>query len=360
MDTLIPFISCLVTEDELQEYLDSPFYSEIYVEQPNRQGFTKYVKLTNKRLIKIPVSETNLPKELIKVLQDREEPVTPEINFLPAGKVPSYLFDRIVKFFRKVMEVRNAEVEAHAWIVWNPEQGYHIVVPRQNISKASVSFEYDEVNKPGNIIVVDIHSHNTMSAFYSGTDNASDEESINYSMVVGNLKPESYTYVIRFNVFKVKVTATYEDVFDEAKEEGFEVPQDWLDKIVVPAVIQRSFPSSHGKIRSFGGGNNTPRSFHSKSKNKSYYRGYDKNEFWNNMWNQSSPNVDEDTGEILEPAESDILKSMYGQECGEAVDQISAYLEDLTENSEALLDVIRQAYAMLDDKGRYQLATNGF
>lgn len=367
MDTIVPFVSCLVTEDELQEYLDSPFYSELYVEQPNRQGFTKYVKLTNKRLIKVPVSEINLPKELIQILKNREEPVVPEINFLPAGKVPSYLFDRIVKFFRKVMEVRNAEVEAHAWIVWNPEQGYHIVVPRQNISKAAVSFEYDEVNKPGNIIVVDIHSHNTMSAFYSGTDNASDEKSINYSMVVGNLKPESYTYVIRFNVFKTKVTAVYEDVFDGNTDDIFDVPQAWLDKIVVPPVIQHSSPHTKGKAKTFGG---APRTFHGNNKargtgnGRSYYRGQDEEDFWNSlnntMWGSPKFNVDEDTGEIIEPSETDVLKSMYGVECGEAVDQISAYLEDLTENTEALLDVIRQAYAMLDDKGRYELATNGF
>ena len=49
-------------------------------------------------------------------------------------------------------------MEAHAWILWEPEKGYYISVPKQTVGKASVSFTYDdEVLPPGAVIVVDIH-----------------------------------------------------------------------------------------------------------------------------------------------------------------------------------------------------------
>lgn len=154
MRDIIPHVSCIATQEEFPEVVKGT-YAEIYI--PIEDGFLKHIKLSGDRfarlkvkdLPKVPGVEVSLPK-----------PVTEEINFLPGGKIPYSFFEQIVQFFRKVMELKKSDYEAHAWILWSKERGYFISVPKQTVSKASVSFSYDHDGlPPGSVIVVDLHSH---------------------------------------------------------------------------------------------------------------------------------------------------------------------------------------------------------
>jgi PRTRC genetic system protein A len=162
-----------------------------------------------------------------------EEPKIEEaMNFLPAGKVPYELYEQILAFFKKVMEVNTSEVEAMIHVLYNPEQGYHLGVPPQKISKASVSYDWNYV-PAGTSIVVDIHSHNTMSAFFSGTDNRDDANNISYSGVFGKLKDAEPMTVWRFNYMDKKYEAKVSDIFDAPARPEVEVPAAWLDNVKV-------------------------------------------------------------------------------------------------------------------------------
>jgi PRTRC genetic system protein A len=221
---ITPFVSCVVTPDAFESALTGS-YVDIYV--PNGKGYLRHVKLSNDRSIRLQVD--SLPKEA-KIPQSQI--LKEEINFLPAGKIPFSLFEQIVELFRKVMQIKKADFEAHAWILWNAEAGYHISVPPQVVSKASVTFNYEAL-KPGDVIVVDLHSHNTMGAFFSGTDDANDKMSICYSGVIGKLTPADYEYVFRFNLYDTKRKADLEDVFEFPLRPEIEVPESWLDQIQV-------------------------------------------------------------------------------------------------------------------------------
>lgn len=156
MEAIIPFVKCLVNEEEYLEVKTSPFYQEIYVETPT--GFLKHLKLSGNRSVCAPIKFHDLPKDVAGVLAARQvDSEDAQVNFLPAGKVPGYFLDQIVEFFREVSKKHRADVEAHAWIMWNQEKGYHIFVPEQVVSKASVKFEYGDSVAPGNVFVVDIH-----------------------------------------------------------------------------------------------------------------------------------------------------------------------------------------------------------
>lgn len=158
MKVIIPFVSCICSETEFQEALDQGF-AEIYVRTGN--GILKHQKLSGGRHIRLKVEVKDLPKKVQEALGEEEYGVVgEEINFLPAGKIPRKFYDQIVKFFREVMRVKNAEHEAHCFILWNEKDGYFISVPKQTVSKASVSFVYDEDAIPsGSVVVVDYHSH---------------------------------------------------------------------------------------------------------------------------------------------------------------------------------------------------------
>lgn len=224
---LQPFISCFVQPANFERAVNS-HYSQIFVETAS--GYLKHMKLSNGRFVRMKVDK--LPNVPIAATLKRVE-IKEELNFLPAGKIPAEFWGQIVEFFRQVMKLKRADYEAHAWILWEPEKGYYISVPKQTVSKASVSFSYDaEALPPGAVIVVDIHSHNTMGAFYSGTDNNNDKTGIYYSGVVGKITDDSYEWVMRFNMHETKMSCDLEDIFDMA-EEVPQVPKAWLDQVQI-------------------------------------------------------------------------------------------------------------------------------
>lgn len=223
MDIITPHISCVVLASELQDAIAQGF-SEIFV--MTSQGIIKHHKLRGQnRFIRLKVDK--LP------VNYKETQVPQEISFLPAGKIPVQLFDQVVQFFKQVMDVKKSELEAMIWICWDAENGYHLIVPDQRVSKASASYDWASL-PPGKTIVCDIHSHNTMGAFFSGTDNRDDQGNIGFSGVVGHLKNEDPQTVWRFNYKDKKLECDFDDIFTVPKREVNPVPENWIEKIQTP------------------------------------------------------------------------------------------------------------------------------
>ena len=226
MKELVPYVSCLCNPEEFMAVLEANTHPEVYVY--DGAGYLKHVKLSGNRHVRIKVEK--LPPTAASVIGPIVE-VKEELNFLPAGKIPYEFFEQIVEFFRQVSKKMKSEFEAHAWILWSAEKGYFISVPKQSVSKASVSFTYDDESlPPGSVIVCDIHSHNTMGAFYSGTDDNNDKSGIYYSAVIGKLTDTNFEYVIRFNLYEQKKKCTLDEVFN-IQQKIVEVPADWLSRV---------------------------------------------------------------------------------------------------------------------------------
>lgn len=152
MRELLPHVSCICNPDEFQGLLAANTYQEIYIQEGS--DILKHVKLTGNRYVRIKVDKLPVLNTLSQVT------VAEELNFLPAGKIPYEFFEQIVEFFRQVSKKMKAEFEAHAWVLWSAKKGYFISIPKQTVSKASVSFTYDDESlPPGSVIVADIHSH---------------------------------------------------------------------------------------------------------------------------------------------------------------------------------------------------------
>ena len=234
MREITPGLTCEVTEDEFNEGLHGNF-NVVYIIGNNGECF-KQVQLQNGGYVRHPVQAVpGGPKSTKKEL------LTEDVNFLPAGKVPRALLDEIVAFFKQVMvklsvsaNVNHAtNLEAMAHVLWNPEQGYHIGIPTQKVTGASVNYDFDDV-KEGDMIVLDIHSHNSMGAFFSGTDDRDDARGVWISGVVGKLSAAGTTYdtVWRFNFEKFKKKLSMDDIFTSVSD--IVVPEEWLDKVSKP------------------------------------------------------------------------------------------------------------------------------
>ena len=111
-------------------------------------------------------------------------------GFTPAlPLIPMSLIGQIIAFFRSFLRENNS-YEAMAIIYWDKlEKRFFAYVPRQTVTSDSIDADladcpYDDSERY--IRYADIHSHNTMYAFFSPTDDK-DERGTGLYMVLGKL-----------------------------------------------------------------------------------------------------------------------------------------------------------------------------
>lgn len=173
-----------------------------------------------------------------------------EIQPLAFGhKIPGDFFDQIKQFFLDVMGMGPSTYEAQTFIIWNTtSEEYRIVIPKQTVSAAAVRYDIGDVLADDDIIICDIHSHNDMAAFFSGTDDRDDKKNPWISGVFGKLSTKMENK-FRFNDgcgrhFDMKA----EEVFDFAEVPRFQTPKEWLSQVE----ITKYSPSKVNSVSSWG------------------------------------------------------------------------------------------------------------
>lgn len=114
-------------------------------------------------------------------------PVMPPIKvWLETPKIPWATYAQIVAFFRAVYEKEKAE--AIIRVFHDPATGTWVPhCPEQKVSGAHVDHK-DDFDSEGKLRhVADIHSHNTMSPFFSGTDDEDEKKAVRLYGVVGHI-----------------------------------------------------------------------------------------------------------------------------------------------------------------------------
>jgi hypothetical protein len=118
----------------------------------------------------------------VDIVEDLE-PCRPAFK-LTLPKIPQYLFAQLISFFA---DYAMHEVEVMGVFYWDMEtKQYLLDVPFQNVSKVKVDACYSSL--PSSYIkVAEIHSHNTMRAYFSDVDNEDETGTMLYG-VVGRLQ----------------------------------------------------------------------------------------------------------------------------------------------------------------------------
>lgn len=156
--------------------------------------------------------------------------VAPYIDFT-AKKIPYSLIEKVVAFFKAVYQ--KYQSEAVGYLYYNCTSfEWDFVVPKQSASAAHASYQ-GAPQKAGWQCAGTIHSHGSMSAFHSGTDDKDEENFDGVHITVGqvsNLNPEfSCSLVIQGERQKFEIW----DLVD-----GFprtEAPTDWVNSVKLPA-----------------------------------------------------------------------------------------------------------------------------
>lgn len=166
---------------------------------------------------------------------------------LSLPKIPASILRQQVSFYREVMKKHN-NAEAYTMILWDREEKEYVVVcPKQKISRGSVQYDLGKEWSPERYLsVVSCHSHNTMAAFFSGTDDADEKGDMCY-MVVGHLDRPVPTFRIRASVAGSQIKfLELNELFSMDEEDWnlaaptweqnlFPFPKDWMSKLNVEA-----------------------------------------------------------------------------------------------------------------------------
>lgn len=167
------------------------------------------------------------------VVEAGDVPGLPDIAeglLLNIPKIPYHLLLQTITFFKAVMEKYNNS-EAMVQFYYDKENSSYIMhCPEQEVSGASVKFKRNATMDDTYTLVMDIHSHNTMSAHFSSIDDADEKETRIFG-VIGKLKDESPEMKFRISVggdFKeIGVFDIFEHPFPSTS-----FPQEWLNTCV--------------------------------------------------------------------------------------------------------------------------------
>ena len=142
-------------------------------------------------------------------------------------KIPAHIFSKVMGFFKSISDELHYEVLVH--ILYDTEEKEYIIkVPKQRISEASVNSETDEPYPDRYIHVMDFHSHNTMPAVFSGTDNADEKETRLYA-VAGRFNRTFPEITVRAGCAGKFIPLNPEDVFEG--DFFCSYPEEWKENI---------------------------------------------------------------------------------------------------------------------------------
>ena len=142
-------------------------------------------------------------------------------------KIPAHIFSKVMGFMRSVSDELHYEVLVH--ILYDTEEKEYIIkVPNQRISAASVNSKTDEPYPDRYIHVMDFHSHNTMPAVFSGTDNADEKETRLYA-VAGRFNRTFPEITVRAGCAGKFIPLNPEDVFEGDFFGSY--PEEWKENI---------------------------------------------------------------------------------------------------------------------------------
>lgn len=146
-----------------------------------------------------------------------------DVDFhLSARKIPGDLFTEIFRFFRK-----NPFREAAAQIFFDDKTGgYELYFPRQHAGVSSVAFYRDMLLEEEKVLVMDVHSHGCMDAFFSSVDNH-DEKGTRLFLVLGRIYREMPAWKLRAGIAGHYRELALTDVFDMEENKTVE-RQDYL------------------------------------------------------------------------------------------------------------------------------------
>lgn len=222
--------NCLVKPKVIAQSKGIASYKGVFTTMEEARASDKIICLIpsqNGRVYELRKTEAG---EFIAPKQNISEFSSIRAGFNPAlPKIPRGLMLQIIAFFRYFVG-RNSEYEALVHIYWDKEENAFVLhVPHQQVCKAYLraDLQTDALPEGRYLHYADVHSHNSMEAKFSHTDDR-DELATRLYIVVGHLDHYFPTVVARMSCggtfFNIDLSLIAEPI-----EETF--PPEWLERV---------------------------------------------------------------------------------------------------------------------------------
>lgn len=168
------------------------------------------------------------------------EDISEKVTLSVTNKIPGNLLKEILANFNKVNADSGNECAAQIYREKDGDKKYFIYYPEQKVSSAQVTYAHDPklMELAANYdLIMELHSHDTMGAFWSGTDD-NNENTCGFYMVIGRFNSPVVEYKCRVKLDSTYINFECSRIFDFGDESETEVltranfiaPTDELDK----------------------------------------------------------------------------------------------------------------------------------
>lgn len=158
------------------------------------------------------------------------EALSPHINF-KAKKMPFSLLEKVIAFFKEVY--RKYQSEAVGYLYYSAADGaWDFVVPKQSASAAHADYE-GAPQRRGWKCAGTIHSHGSMSAFHSGTDDADEEFFDGLHITIGRCDQLNVEFSTSLVVNGQRQMLEIWDVVADFSMPS--APAEWVNSVKLPA-----------------------------------------------------------------------------------------------------------------------------
>jgi len=257
-----------------------------YIEIP-KEGFQKPVNyvMTKKGCFEIRETRLGLVRRKVEEIEGLQTELEEGIE-LYVPKLPGWVLTTILDFFRAVYYHKSG-AEAFVQIFYHlEEEKFFLFCPRQRVSRAHVHFERDPELEEKHILVMDIHSHNSMSAFFSGIDDADEKEDRLYG-VIGHVNQPIPDLKFRMGMAGRFVNLDGRSLFGPA-EAAQPWPQEWLELCCHSYTPRhQNWQSKDSKVGSslYGEDSENPKSLSQTSGAQEHYGRQAHRDDWGDDWN---------------------------------------------------------------------------
>ena len=167
----------------------------------------------------------------------------PFMDYSKLPKIPKIYMNQAICFFKKIYDLH--KTEAALILYWNRTE-FKWSCPEQKVSGASVNYTEDHPGE-GWMTLLHMHSHASMSAFHSGTDDKDEMHVDGYNITIGKLN-DVFEFECRVMIGKAQTKCNMEDIVENWIEQA-DFPNEWLNKVNAPSnKVYINFPGQQSLL----------------------------------------------------------------------------------------------------------------
>ncbi len=227
-----------LNDEDFEEPKDEPIYYLLAANGLFKISIGKFISSSS--LVFEPKKEYKLfwylekeKKEGKKLEWLKEHKEYAKIHF--PKKIPQFLIDEVIEFFREVYKKFKGSEAICLFYYKEKEEEYELIAPEQEVGCGFLPTYKVGPNPQGKIRIGTIHSHGSLGAFHSSTDNGDEKHDDGLHITVGNLNRDLPSISCSVVAEGIRCRLELEEIADITDKKEFVkdalFPSEWIERV---------------------------------------------------------------------------------------------------------------------------------